>query len=379
MTSAPKETKMPVVSVVLVVRNVERYLSEAIESILVQYFDDFEFVVVDFGSTDQTGEIVAKYAGIDARIRLHQISTCGLAVARNAACSLARGTYIAIMDADDVSLRDRLKLQVEYMEGHSDVGVLGGAVEWINSSGQSLRVARNPVGNAALQATLFERCPIWQPSVMIRREAFVAVGGYREAFAPAEDYELWLRIAERYQVANLEEVVLRYRIHSNQISIRKIAQQNRAALAARLSAQVRRKGAADPLNGVEEITPEVLARLGISEAMQEQSLAREYLRWIRNMYDAGEDGGALNAVHELAQLSRWRHADRWVLSDIWLTAARLYRRRGNLRQSLVSFAKAIIVRPVILLRPLKPVLSRLRSNSPEQISPPASRWNTRSN
>ena len=92
----------PVVSVVLVVCNVERFLGEAIESILRQTFREFEFIIVDFGSTDKSKEIVSSYAAKDVRVRLHEIPLCGLAEARNAGCFLARGKYIAIVDADDV-------------------------------------------------------------------------------------------------------------------------------------------------------------------------------------------------------------------------------------------------------------------------------------
>ena len=97
----------PVVSVAMVVCNVERFLAEAIESILAQTYRDFEFVIVDFGSTDRSKEIIAGYAAKDSRVKLHEIPHCGLAEARNAGCFLAQGQYIAIMDADDVSLPER--------------------------------------------------------------------------------------------------------------------------------------------------------------------------------------------------------------------------------------------------------------------------------
>ena len=111
------------VSVVLVVQNVDLYLAEAIESILAQTFTEFEFIILDFGSTDRSSEIATAYAARDCRIRLHHIRSCGLAEARNAGCALAKGKYIAIQDADDISLPDRLQRQVEFMEMHTDVGL----------------------------------------------------------------------------------------------------------------------------------------------------------------------------------------------------------------------------------------------------------------
>src|SRR5579872_49842 len=127
----------PLVSVVMVTRNADRFLAESIESILGQTFRDFEFIILDFGSTDKTKAIVSSYAAKDSRVRLHEIPSCGLAEARNAGCSLARGKYIAIMDADDVSVPERLALEVEFMENNPGVGVLGGVTECIDATGSS--------------------------------------------------------------------------------------------------------------------------------------------------------------------------------------------------------------------------------------------------
>src|SRR5271166_4018135 len=103
----------PLVSVVMVVCNVDRFLAESIESILGQTFREFEFIIVDFGSTDESRAIISQYQDNDNRLRLHTIPHCGLAEARNVSCSLARGRYIAIMDADDVSVHERLMWQIE--------------------------------------------------------------------------------------------------------------------------------------------------------------------------------------------------------------------------------------------------------------------------
>lgn len=134
----------PLVSVVMVVCNVERFLGEAIASVLAQTFREFEFVIVDFGSTDKSKEIVSQYAATDHRIRLHEIPNCGLAEARNAGVSRAQGRYVAIMDADDVSLPDRLLREVEFLEKNPNVGVVGGAVAWIDATGSLLGTPRYP-------------------------------------------------------------------------------------------------------------------------------------------------------------------------------------------------------------------------------------------
>ena len=345
-------------SVVLVVCNVDRFLAEAIESVLGQTYCDFEFVIVDFGSTDISRSIVASYAAKDARIRSHGIPHCGLAAARNAGCSLARGRYIAIMDADDVCTPDRLAWQVEFMESHPKVGVLGSAVEWIDTNGEVLIVRENPTDNLDIQSALLECCPLWQPTVLMRREAFVAVGGYRPPFALAEDYDLWLRIAEHCEIANLKQTVLKYRIHPHQVSMRKQTQQTLGILGARASALARRKGNPDPLNAVEEITPKVLAALGITKARQQSELASNRRQWIRHMCMAGEWSAALEAANTMLG-SNLEYVERWQIADLQLTVAWLCWHKRKYLKGFLAACRAVVTRPVVAGRPLKPLLQRV--------------------
>jgi len=354
-----QDMNQPLVSVVLVVCNVDRFLAESIESILGQTFQDLEFIIVDFGSTDNSRAIVASYAANEARILSYDIAHCGLAEARNAACFRAQGQYIAIMDADDVSTPERLRWQVEFMERHPEVSVLGGAVEWIDTSGRPLIIRDNPVGNREIQTALLECCPLWQPTVMMRRDAFVAVGGYRPAFAPAEDYDLWLRMAGHCEIANLRQVVLKYRIHPHQVSMRKQTQQTLGILAAQVSASARRSGQADPLSTAKEITPELLSRLGIGERKLQSQLTSNRRQWIRHMCMAGELSVALEAALALLQ-SNLEHVERWQVADIQLTVSSLYWRQKRYAKSLLSACRALITRPVVAGRPLKPLLQRLR-------------------
>ena len=348
----------PLVSVVMVVCNVDHFLAESIESILGQTLRDFEFIIVDFGSTDNSKSIISSYAASDSRLKFHIIPSCGLAEARNASCFLAQGQYIALMDADDVSSPDRLMWQIDFMEKHPEVSVLGGAVEWIDTTGRALVTWDNPVGDGEIQSALLERCPLWQPTVLMRREAFVGVGGYRPPFAPAEDYDLWLRMAEHFQIANLKQVVLKYRIHPNQVSMRKRAQQTLGVLAARVAASSRRNGIPDPLNSVKEITPEALAALGVTKASLQSELASESGRWIRNMCMAGEYSVALQAALATLQ-SDLEYVERRQIADLHLIVARLYWRQRKYLSSLLAAAHAVVTRPVVAGRPLRPVLRRL--------------------
>jgi glycosyltransferase involved in cell wall biosynthesis len=236
-------TDQPLVSVVMVIRNIERYLPEAIDSILNQTFRDFEFIIVDFGSTDQSKDIAASYAAKDSRIQLSEVPPCSYIQAKIAACSLPKGRYIAIQDADDVSLPDRLEAEVDFMEKHPEVGVVGGAIQPMDSHGKFLPPPDNyPTEDQKLRLELRVRNPFWHPTVLILRSAYVRVGGYRPIFMQSDDHDLWLRISEHYQCANLSQVLLKYRIHPQQLSIRRLKDQKLCCLAAQASATLRAAG-----------------------------------------------------------------------------------------------------------------------------------------
>jgi hypothetical protein len=349
----------PLISVVMVIRNVERFLAEAIKSVLCQTFKDFEFIIVDFGSTDKSKAIAASYAATDSRIMLHEIPTCSLTEARNAACLLAQGQYIAIMDSDDISAPDRLASELDFMEKHAEVGLMGGATEWIDAAGRSLRIDRPPAEDHEIRAELAVRCPFCQSTALIRKEAFTVAGGYRPVFAQAEDYDLWLRIADHFKVANLRQVVLKYRIHPHQLTLRKRMQQTLCVLAAQISASSRRNGNPDPLSSIEEITTAVLASAGVTEATQQITAASDYLIWIRTMCQAGEYASALDAAFHVLGSSEWKYLERWQIADLYLAIAGIYWREKKHVKSLLAAGRAVAARPKVIGRPLKPLLQRL--------------------
>ena len=355
-----KHMAEPLVSVVLVVCNVERFLAEAIESVLGQTFLDFEFIIVDFGSTDNSKSIISDFAVKDNRIKFHTIPHCGLAEARNVGCFMARGRYIAIMDADDVCVPDRLRLEINFMEEHPQVGLLGGATDWIDANGRFLRVHSYPTEDQEIRSQLSSLCPFCQPSVLLRSEAFTIVGGYRAAFAPAEDYDLWIRISERFQCANLAQVVLKYRIHPYQVSMRKKTQQTLCLLAAQASADFRRSGSPDPLNLVEEITPATLASVGVPESTQQIGLSREYWWWINHICMADEHAAALSAAVEMLQSSDWEFAERPLIANLHVTAARLHWRQKDFPRSFLAAWHALMIQPTLVRRFLEALLRRLR-------------------
>jgi glycosyltransferase involved in cell wall biosynthesis len=212
-------SNVPLISVCMPVYNAQRYLEEAVESILGQTFRDFEFLIIDDGSTDRSLAILKRYAAQDTRIRLSSKANAGHTVRLNEMLHQARGDLIARMDADDVALPERFARQVDFLRSHPEVDLVGGAQEHISAKGYHLFVYREPLEHREIQeSALAGICPICHPSVMMRRNAVLAVGGYRVELMPAEDFDLWLRMGERGLLANLPEVITRYRVHESSVS-----------------------------------------------------------------------------------------------------------------------------------------------------------------
>lgn len=342
----------PLVSVVMVIRDVERFLPEAIESILNQTLRDLEFIIVDFGSTDRSKQIAASYATRDKRVRLSEIAPCSYIDAKIAACTLPHGRYIAIQDADDVSFPERLQLEVGFLEGRPQVGLLGGAVQWIDAQGKLLNSGDNyPSEDAEIRAELRVRNAFWHPTVMMRREAYVRVGGYRAAFIQSDDYDLWLRISEHYECANLNQKILKYRVHLQQLSIRKRKDQVFCSLAARVAASLRAEGRVDPFNSTKQITPALLAANGLSQADQMREFAADFRGYIRTMFNSGGYGTVPDAVAEMLQDCKGLYRDSRLIVDMRVLAARAYWREGKTVRGLFAVAQAVYARPRILAHP----------------------------
>lgn len=349
----------PIVSVVMSVLNGERFLQEAVESILNQTFDQFEFIIINDGSSDNTPSILDSYRVRDSRVQVYHQENRGLVESLNRGCRLATGKYIARMDADDVAVRERLMWQVEFMEKHEETGAVGGAFEVIDGSGASILTYRTPVGDREIKLALTRFCALLHPTVLMRRDVFFAVGQYRKVVVDAEDYDLFLRIAEHCQLANLDRVVLRYRLHPSQVCVRKCRQNSLSGLAAQVAAKARRNGSRDPLETLDQVTPESLAELGVSHAAQEAAVARDYLRCIHNMYSARES--SIGAVIDLVRSFDLTYADSSVRADLHMFAAQLYWRQRKIARSILSAGRALVARPKIAARPLKPWLSRLNA------------------
>lgn len=258
-------SQAPAISVLMPVRNGERFLPEAIESILSQTLADLELVVVDDGSTDSTPRILERAAAADARVVVHRREPGrNLAQVLNLAAQLSRGALLARLDADDVAGRDRLRRQAEFLAAHPEVALLGGQVTLVDERGREFGRAEYPLGDAALQDALRTGNPFVHSAVTMRRAAFEEVGGYRENFDHGEDLDLWLRLAARHRLANLPDVVAEYRIHGTQLTLRKQEEQAMFAAAARASAAARAETGTDPFGDADPIDEAFLLSHGVS-------------------------------------------------------------------------------------------------------------------
>ncbi len=216
----------PEVSVVMAVYNGKDYLRRSIDTILAQSFGDFEFIIIDDGSTDGATDILREYAAGDPRIKLVIRPNKGLTASLNEGLHLACGTYIARFDGDDLADPQRLYKQVMFMRQHPQVVLLGGAHEFIDQHDRLLTILRPPTDNANLQEQCLDgTTPICHPLAMYRRDAALKIGGYDESYLVAQDLDFWLRLGEVGELACLPDVILKYRLHDKSVSEKKQAMQ----------------------------------------------------------------------------------------------------------------------------------------------------------
>jgi hypothetical protein len=203
------------------VYNGQKYLREAIDSILGQSFKHFELLIIDDGSTDNSAAILSELARRDTRVRVITLpANGGLAAALNVGLHEARGIYVARQDADDLSLPERLGVQVRFLEERPHVHVVGSWGETIDESGRRLGQRRKqPTDWTAIRWRLLFANSFIHTSVLGRRKSLVAVGGYDESLTTSQDYDLWSRMAQTYELANMPHVLMEYRSHLGQVSI----------------------------------------------------------------------------------------------------------------------------------------------------------------
>jgi glycosyltransferase involved in cell wall biosynthesis len=217
----------PLISVLFPVYNGEKYLAQAVDSILAQTLADFELIIIDDGSTDGSLARLKLYER-DPRVRLISRPNTGITGALNEMIGLSRGRYLARMDSDDAAAPERFAKQVEYLNAHPECVIVGSRVMIMDPYGSPVSPTGQKLTHEEIDAELLTSGGGWamvHPSVMMRKEAVARVGGYRSQWRHCEDHDLYLRLAEVGKVANLPEPLLWYRRHYGSINFNKASEQ----------------------------------------------------------------------------------------------------------------------------------------------------------
>jgi glycosyltransferase involved in cell wall biosynthesis len=210
-------SKTPKISVILPVYNCELYIKETIDSVLEQTFSDFELLVIDDCSTDNTVSVIKEF--LDERICLiEKEKNSGLINSLNFGISIAKGEYIARMDGDDICLPERFAKQVAFLDKNPAIIMCGTAIKFIGSSCGNLFY---PQTNEEVKICLFSFSPTFAHPTVMGKKIFFKNNNYDIAYEHAEDYELWTRLVQEGEAANLNEILLEYRVHPNQVSVTK--------------------------------------------------------------------------------------------------------------------------------------------------------------
>jgi glycosyltransferase involved in cell wall biosynthesis len=219
--------QVPAISVILACYNTERYIGAAVKSILAQTFRDFEFIIIDDGSTDRSAEILKQLATEDSRIKLVSRPNKGLTKSLNEGLSLAIAPLVARMDADDLSLPTRFEKQFEYLNTNPECVCVGSRVTLIDPYDSPINTTDHKLTHDEIDADLLKGIgwSIVHPAAMMRTEAVRRGGGYQEQFKTSQDLDLWLRLAEIGKLANLPEALVQYRQHFESVAFTKADEQ----------------------------------------------------------------------------------------------------------------------------------------------------------
>lgn len=210
----------PFISVFTPNYNGSKYIGDCIQSILDQSYSNFEYIIIDDGSTDNSWDIIQQFSAKDDRIKvyrnernLHVVRT------RNKAFELCspESKYFAILDSDDIALPDRLDHQIEFLEKNKDFGIIGSNITIIDEKSNIIGYREYPENDEALKKVILRYNPFTQSSIIIRRSVIEEVGMYDKKWKVCSDYDLWLRIGEKWKLANIQEYLVKYRLCRTQL------------------------------------------------------------------------------------------------------------------------------------------------------------------
>jgi hypothetical protein len=290
------------------VYNAERYLAEAIESILSQTFADFEFIIVDDGSTDKSAKILHGYERRDPRVRILSRPNTGIVGALNDGLALARAQLVARMDADDVSSAERFAKQCDFMASHPNCLVVGAAYTVMDPDGLDMWDAPVARDHEEIEKELLgaRGVGVIHAAAMYRRADVLAIGGYRKEYEWVEDTDLWFRLLERGRLANLPEPLLRVRYHLASVGkVRRELQHQRGVTL--IEGVYRRRGMPVPQQVV-----------ALCNDGSPHSPADHYRHWSANAFGSGYIQAARKYARKAAIADPLQRRNFWLLADAYL-------------------------------------------------------------
>lgn len=326
---------LPLVSVIIPCYNAEKFVEAAVRSIMLQSYSNLEIIVINDCSTDSTFNILKKLSAEDSRIKLlMNEKNFGLVSTLNKGISVSNGKYIARMDADDISHVNRISIQVKYLESHEAVAMCGGNYILIDEQGREKGRLKYPKGDENIKAELLFYCPFCHPTVMMRRNVLNEIGLYNEGLVPAEDYELWIRIAEKFPLENLPDFLLYYRWHGNNVTILKKNEQYKAL---KRSVEINMQSFGFAENFI-DYHLKFLAGLWYQKTLKKE--ISDFKNWKKSLLDKNKKTGLFNQQSLKKTFNKY-----YSLAMLCI----LKSNKNNFATKLLAFKKLLSINPFITL------------------------------
>jgi glycosyltransferase involved in cell wall biosynthesis len=327
----------------MAVQHVGRFLDATLRSLADQTFKDYELIIVDNNSSDGADRVIAEWVARDDRIRAYRKDVLGATKCINFAASVARAPLFARLDGSDILLPDRFRLQHARMEQEPDLGLLGGRVDLIDTDDRIIGHRALPLTDVALRAFLRHGNPFVQSTIMMRRSAFEAVGGYRITLRTSNDFDLWCRMAEVTQMANMEQVLAHFRVIEGGIPASRPVRMAITDACIIAASRVRPSGTPEPfING----TADLRSALGILSVARDDfryRILKDITGFTRHALARGDRAQAMRIRARAHRLARGLSLQKLPRGLALLAAS--YFPKGSGHRRKLALMRALGIRP----------------------------------